>query len=102
MQFDVSRGPGGDPAIPFVAQIQSSRLDRTSTRVVIALVRVTPASPGDGRVTPHFMVLGQAVHADPLNRATIPLSRLGAALTVRSDADADRIIAALDEMISRA
>jgi len=38
-QFAVYRNPGRNPDIPFVVQIQSSRLERVAGRVVMPLVR---------------------------------------------------------------
>ena len=47
-------------------------------------------------------VQGQTVYADPLDIATVPVSRLHDILEILADSDQDRIIRAVDELISRA
>jgi toxin CcdB len=101
-QFAVYKNPGREESVPFVLQIQSTRLDRSKTRVVMALVHPGFGSPPDHPLTPRITVQGQSVYADPLNIATVPVRRLTALLEVLPDADKDRIIRAIDEMISRA
>lgn len=71
-------------------------------RVIMPLVRLTRLSPPDHALTPHFIIRGLSVFADPFGIAAIPLSRLGDMLTVLEEPDQDRIIRAIDEMISRA
>nr|WP_294526414.1 hypothetical protein [uncultured Rhodopila sp.] len=53
-------------------------------------------------MTPRITVHGQSVYADPLNIATVSVKRLTAVLEGLAEADQDRIIRAIDEMISRA
>jgi toxin CcdB len=100
-QFTVYKNPGRDEAIPFVVQLQSTRLDRSMSRVVMALVRVSPGSPTDHPLTPRITVQNQTVYANPLNIATVPLRRLTDMLEVLPESDQDRIVRAIDEMISR-
>jgi toxin CcdB len=101
-QFAVYKNPGRNEAVPYVLQIQSARLDRSRTRVVMALVHPGSGSPPDHPLTPRITVQGRSVYADPLNIATVPARRLTTMLEVLADADQDRIIRAIDEMISRA
>ena len=101
-QFGVYKNPGHDDSIPFVIQLQSTRLDRTITRVVMPLVRPGVRSPKDHALTPHIVVQGQTVYANPLNIATIAVSRLKNVLEILRDSDQDRIIRAIDEMVTRA
>ena len=101
-QFAVYKNPGRADSVPFVLQIQSSRLDRSKTRVVMALALSGFGAPADHPLTPRITVQGQSVYADPLNIATVPSKRLTAVLEVLPEADQDRIIRAIDEMISRA
>ena len=101
-QFEIHKNPGRAEDILFVLQIQSTRLSRSVGRVVMPLVRCGQGAPPDHPLTPRLMVLGQNVYADPLNIATVPTARLKDALGVLPDADQDRIIRAIDEMISRA
>lgn len=101
-QFAVYRNPGRNERIPFLVQVQSSRLDWSLGRVVMPLIRSGPGTPPDHALTPHLSVQGQAVLADPLNVVTVPVRRLGDALEVLSERDQDRVMRALDEMASRA
>ena len=102
MQFTVYRNPGRSPLIPFVLQIQSSRLNRAAARVVMPLVRCDAAAPPDHPLTPHLRVLGEAVYANPMDPATVAATLLKQGLAILPEPDQDRIIRAIDEMISRA
>jgi len=42
------------------------------------------------------------VYANPLDIVTVPASRLGAPIEILPEADQDRILQAVDEMLSRA
>jgi toxin CcdB len=101
-QFGVYRNPGRNAEIRYVVQIQSSRLDRSVGRVVVPLVRVGHRSPADHPLTPHLTVQGRLVYANPLDLATVPAKRLAEMLEILSEAAQDRIIRAIDEMITRA
>ena len=101
-QFAVYRNPGRNEDVPFVVQVQSTRLDRSVGRVVVPLPRVGQNSVRDHALTPRLMVLDQAVFADVLNIATLPSARLRRSLLVLDESDQDRVIQAIDEMISRA
>ena len=68
----------------------------------MALTRRTARSPTDHAMTPHMVVQGMPVYADPLDIAVVPASRLVTILEFLSEPDQDRIIRAIDEMISRA
>ncbi|MBV1833970.1 MULTISPECIES: CcdB family protein [Acetobacteraceae] len=101
-QFAIYRNPGRNRDIPFVVQIQSSRLERSMGRVVMPLVRRSASAPPDHPLTPHLHVEGEDVFANPFDLATVPATRLGAAVGVLSERDQDMIIRALDELVSRA
>ena len=101
-QFSVYQNPGRNADVPFFVQVQSGRLGRSPGRVVIPLHRCGLLAPGDHPLTPHLIVQGQAVYANPLNLATIPVVTLKQALELLQERDQDRIIRAIDEMISRA
>ncbi len=91
-QFAVHRNPGRNQDVPFVVQVQSTRLDRSVGRSAVR----------DHALTPHLVVLEQAVFADVLNMATLPNARLGDVLVLLGEAEQGRVIQAIDEMISRA
>lgn len=101
-QFAVYKSPGRTEDILFVVQIQSTRLERRLGRVVLPLVRCSYRAPSDHALTPHIIVQGQIVYANPLELATVPSARLGRMLEVLTELAQDRIIRAIDEMISRA
>ncbi len=101
-QFAVYRNPGRNQDVPFVVQVQSTRLDRSVGRVVVALPRVGQSGVKDHALTPHLAVLDQLVFADVLNMATLPSARLRHFLLVLDEGDQDRVIQAIDEMTSRA
>jgi len=82
--------------------IQSSRLAEASSRLVMALTSRRGRAPPDHPLTPHMMVQGQPVYANPFNVATVPSVMLTTPLEVLADADQDKIIQALDELVSRA
>ncbi len=101
-QFTVYRNPGRNLTIPFVVQVQSSRIDRVPGRVVIPLVRRGNDAPPEGSLTPYLDVLGEAVYANPLDLATFLAHRLQSIGAVLPEPDQDRIMKSIDEMLSRA
>jgi toxin CcdB len=96
------RNPGRSPAIPFLIQVQSNRLEPSLGRVMVPMVICTASNPQDHPLTPHMTVQGSLVYANPLDLATVPANRLGDPVGTLAEADQDRIIRALDEMPSRA
>ncbi len=101
-QFDVYKNPGRNEDVPFVVQVQSTRLDQSVGRVVVPLVRIGHSAIRDHALTPHLIVMKQFVFADVLNMATLFKARLGDPLVSLAESDQDRIVQAIDEMISRA
>lgn len=61
-----------------------------------------PGSPPDHYLTPHMVVQGQEVFANATDIVTVPVSRLKDVLEVIGDADQEKLIRALDELVSRA
>ncbi|MBV1830835.1 CcdB cytotoxin-like protein [Komagataeibacter sp. AV436] len=101
-QFAIYRNPGRNRDIPFVVQIQSTRLERSVGRVVMPLVRRSAGKPPDHPLTPHLCVEGEDVFANPFDLATVPTTQLGAAIGILAERDQDAIFRALDELVSRA
>jgi toxin CcdB len=102
-QFDVHRNVGRHKdAIPFVVVVQSTQFDDYRRRVVVPLVR---ASILGGTELPHFnptfKVRATAVVLHPLEIVSVPSDKLGPKVGSLS-AEGERIIAALDELLSRA
>ena len=101
-QFAIYRNPGRNRDIPFVVQIQSSRLERSVGRVVMPLIRRSGSAPPDHPLTPHLHVEEEDVFANPFDLATVPTTQLGAAIGVLPERDQEAIVRALDELVSRA
>jgi toxin CcdB len=102
-QFDVHRngGPHKD-AIPFVVVVQSSQFDGYRRRVVVPLVRASTLGKTElPQFNPTFKVRGMTVVLHPLEIVSVPVGQLGTKVG-SLDAQGQQIIAALDELLSRA
>lgn len=102
-QFDVHRNGGRQrDSIPYVVVVQSASFDDYGRRVVVPLVRESVldriASP---RFNPSFKVKNIAVVLHPLEIVSVPKRILGEPVDSLAG-ESDRIIAALDELLSRA
>lgn len=105
-QFDVHRNTGRNrSAIPFVVIVQSSFYDRHRRRIVVPLVATgdvwsgihLPASP----INPIFTIEDIRVILDPLEITSVAVEALGERIGSLAE-EADTIVAALDEVFSRA
>jgi toxin CcdB len=102
-QFDVHRNSGKHKdTIPFVVVVQSAQFDNYRRRVVVPLVRATAI----GKVNyisfnPTFKIRGTSVVLHPLEIVSIPVDQLGEIVGTLSD-DSQLIVAALDELLTRA
>jgi toxin CcdB len=102
-QFDVHRNSGKHKdTIPFVVVVQSAQFDSYRRRVVVPLVRATAI----GKVSyagfnPTFKIRGVSVVLHPLEIVSIPVDQLGEIIGSLSD-DSQLIVAALDELLTRA
>lgn len=102
-QFDVHRniGPSRE-AVPFVVVVQSSLYDDYSRRVVVPLVRKSSLGRfSNPRFNPTFRIRNIAVVLHPLEIVSVSREKLGKRVGSLAK-DGDRIIDALDELISRA
>jgi toxin CcdB len=101
-QFDVHLTPGRPrPLTPFVVDLQSNRLARAASRLVVPLVLARPRP--ELYLAPRVTVLGRLVFLDVFNLATIPADRLGPAVAaIVRDEDRTAIIRAIDELLSQA
>lgn len=101
-QFDIHRNIGARRAdTPFIVIVQSRRFDDVGRRVVVPLLTQTAAPPRQTSLNPIFDVEGSQVVLHPLQIASVPFDRLGPKVGSLAS-EADRIIAALDLVISRA
>ncbi len=101
-QFDVHRNLGAHRHdIPFVVIVQSQRLDGYRRRVVIPLVLASSVPAAEPNLNPSFHVDAVEVVLHPLEIVSIAVDRLGERVASLAD-EADRIIAAIDLVISRA
>jgi len=102
-QFDVHRNGGRHrDAIPFVVVVQSSQFDGYRRRVVVPLVRASALEKTElPHFNPTFKIRGISVVLHPLEIVSVPVDQLGSKVGSLS-ADSQQIIAALDELLSRA
>ena len=102
-QFDVHRNSGRHKdTIPFVVVVQSAQFDDYRRRVVVPLVRTSAIGKvAFAAFNPTFRIRGAAVVLHPLEMVSIPVDQLGGKVGSLSD-DAQLIVAALDELLSRA
>jgi toxin CcdB len=102
-QFDVHGNSGKhQDTIPFVVVVQSAQFDNYRRRVVVPLVRATAI----GKVSyagfnPTFKIRGTSVVLHPLEIVSIPVDQLGETVGSLRD-DSQLILAALDELLTRA
>lgn len=105
-QFDIHRNTGRNrTTIPFVVIVQSSFHDRHRRRVVVPLVATGESWAGihlpASAINPTFTINGIQVVLDPLEITSVALDALGERVGSPSE-EADAIVAALDEVFSRA
>lgn len=105
-QFDVHRNPGRNQgAIPYVVVVQSAAFERLARRLVIPLL----AEDGAGErvripysdTTPGVIVAGQRLVLNTFELVSVEADKLGPSVASLADSG-DAIIAALDEVFSRA
>jgi len=104
-QFDVHQNIGrGRAAISYVVVLQSRAHDHVPTRLVAPLLDGAASAPLRPPATlPRFTVADRPVILDILQTTAIPRGALGPlAGSLADDNSATRIVAALDEAISRA
>jgi len=102
-QFDVHRNVGKSrQAIPFVVIVQSSLYDDYGRRVVVPLVKRSYLSEVSyPHFNPTFKINNIPVVLHPLDIVSVPMDKLGSRIGSLAK-EADRIIDALDELVSRA
>lgn len=102
-QFDVHRNGGKQKdAIPFVVVVQSGLFDGYRRRVVIPLVKKAEINQiPNPRLNPTFKVKNVAVVLHPLEIVSVANDSLGERIGSLA-AEGDAIIAALNELITRA
>lgn len=101
-QFDVHRNRGASrESTPYVVIVQSSFFDSYRRRVVIPLVEKTRVAKIENeRLNPTFRVESVTVILHPLDIVSAPRNVLGKRVASLAE-ESDRIIAALDELLTR-
>lgn len=101
-QFDVHRNSGRQrDVIPFVVVVQSALYDGYARRVVVPLVKESTLSRiVNQRFNPAFKIKNTSVVLHPLEMVSVPLDKLGEPIGSLA-IEADRIIGALDELLTR-
>ena len=102
-QFDVHRNSGRQKdTIPFAINVQSRLFDGYGRRVVIPLVRKVEINQIPNlRLNPTFKVKNVAVVLHPLEIVSVANENLGERVGSLAQ-EGDAIIAALDELLTRA
>jgi len=102
-QFDVHRNSGKHrDTIPYVVVVQSALFDDYRRRVVVPLVKASIVGKiANPRFNPTFKVAGTSVVLHPLETVSVALELLHEPVGSLAS-EADRIIAAMDELIARA
>jgi len=105
-QFDVYRNSGKNRAtIPYIVVVQSSYFEKSRRRVVVPLVSLNELSKTTtlpaSTINPIFTIEGDRVVLNPLEITSIPTEVLGDKIGSMAN-EGERIIAALDELLSRA
>ena len=101
-QFDVHRNKGTQKsAIPYFLIVQSRRFDQFGRRVVIPLVDSKLNPNAEPTLNPVVEVEGRAVVLHTLQLTSLSLGQLGE-YVCSLESEGDRIIAAIDMLISRA
>ncbi|MGH8209929.1 MAG: CcdB family protein [Steroidobacteraceae bacterium] len=101
-QFDVHRNSGRHrESIPFVVIVQSSLYDDYRRRVVVPLVNKTSLGKvANPRFNPTFRIKGVSVVLHPLEIVSVAIESLGEQVGSLEE-EGDRIVAALDELLTR-
>ncbi|MBY6263258.1 plasmid maintenance protein CcdB [Azospirillum sp. 412522] len=101
-QFDVHRNrTAARSGIPYLVSVQSRRFDASARRVIVPLLLADKVQSTEPSLTPLFVIEGHDVILNPLQLASVPADQLGEKVCSLAD-DSDRIIAAIDLLISRA
>ncbi|HYH22505.1 MAG TPA: CcdB family protein [Azospirillum sp.] len=101
-QFDVHRARGAQRnGVPYVLIVQSKRFDSSGRRVVAPLLDAKLVQVSEAVLTPAFVVEGRNVVLNPLQIVSLPAGQLGD-YVCSLESEGDRIIAAIDMLISRA
>lgn len=102
-QFDVHRNSGNQrERIPYVVVVQSSIFDEYRRRVVVPLVKAAYVGKiANPRFNPTFKIAKTTVVLHPLEIVSVAIELLGKPVASLA-AEGDRIVDALDELLTRA
>jgi toxin CcdB len=102
-QFDVHRNTGRQrDTIPYVVVVQSAWFDDYRRRIVVPLVKKSALGAiASARINPTFRVERLAVVLHPLEIVSVAVDQLGDKVG-SLESEGEQIIAALDEVFSRA
>lgn len=101
-RFDAHRNrTAARSGIPYLVIVQSQRFDASARRVIAPLLLADKLPSTEPSLTPKFVIECQDVVLNPLQLASVATDQLGEKVCSLAD-DSDRIIAAIDLLISRA
>ncbi|HEX7776304.1 MAG TPA: CcdB family protein [Parvibaculum sp.] len=101
-QFDVYRNtnPGSRDAVPYFLVLQHDVIETRALRVVVPFVPLARAELPMHRLNPVFEIEGQKVILSMLEIAGVPPSLIGQDVVMSLDAHRDKIIAAVDFLVT--
>jgi toxin CcdB len=101
-QFDVHRNSGRNrDSIPYVVVVQSTLFDNYKRRVVVPLVKASVVGKiANPRFNPMFKIGNTSVVLHPLETVSVAIENLGKPVGSLAR-EADRIIGAIDELLTR-
>lgn len=102
-QFDVHANTGHlREEVPLLLVVQSAQFDDYHRRVVVPMVpAASTRPPALASLNPSFKLRGRRYLLHPLDIVSVPAERLGPKVGSLA-AEGDRVVAALDELFSRA
>ncbi|OJW26555.1 MAG: hypothetical protein BGO51_14225 [Rhodospirillales bacterium 69-11] len=103
-QFDVYVSPGRHRlTIPYGVDVQSARYAALASRLVVPLIVTVPDRGIDAGLVPDFLIDGRRLFLNPFELQAVRRALLGDPVaSLASDADAIRLVAAVDAVITRA
>ncbi len=101
-QFDVYRNnnAGSRDAVPYFLLLQHDVIETRALRVVVPLVPLARAELPIHRLNPIFEIEGRKVILSTLEIAGVPPSLIGQDVVMSLEAHRDKIVAALDFLVT--
>lgn len=101
-QFDVYRNPNpaSREAVPYFLLLQHDAIDTRALRVVVPLISLARAELPIGRLNPVFDIEGRKVILSTIEIAGVPPAVIGREIVTSLAGHRDKIIAAVDFLVT--